>query len=83
MIGKYRFPQNSQASGLTHLIFFSFTHETGWTMESSSGEVIAAASPGDYNAEDRYSVVNETVNLAVGEVYTFTLLDSLGDGREF
>lgn len=52
-------------------------------MESSSGEVIAAASPGDYNAEDRYSVVNETVNLAAGEVYTFTLLDSLGDGREF
>ncbi|UII33495.1 M4 family metallopeptidase [Fulvivirga ulvae] len=59
------------------LVLDNYPEETSWTLENSSGTVIASG--GTYGSLPDGSTVTETFNLAAGE-YTFTINDTYGDG---
>ena len=55
----------------------NYPTETSWRITNSSGSTVASGGP--YTSGQRNTTVNTNINLAAGN-YTFTMLDSYGDG---
>ncbi|MCB0580910.1 MAG: T9SS type A sorting domain-containing protein [Phaeodactylibacter sp.] len=55
----------------------NYPTETTWRITNSGGSIVASGGP--YSSGQRNTTVNQNINLAAGN-YTFTILDSYGDG---
>lgn len=73
-------PSLPQTEVLVSITPDMFPKEVGWSIVSSSGNVIVKRNPGTYFALLPNEKIEEIVSVTAGEKYTLVLIDSGGDG---
>jgi len=61
------------------LLTDDFSDETTWEFRDSNGTVLNSGGPYDGSSQDN-TVFQESFDVAIGECYTFEILDTAGDG---
>lgn len=71
----------TEVTATLSIVFDGYGSETSWRITDSLGGVVASKAVGTY-ADNQVSA-SETITLCAGRDYTFTILDSFGDGLSF